>query len=104
MTESQIERRLVQGVKAMGGKAYKFTSPGNVGVPDRLVVMPGGGVFFVELKSERGRLSPNQAHQISQLEKLGHTVSVLYGKEDVDKFLRAVSWFLEPADGEDDAI
>lgn len=57
MKESEIEARLVRGVKALGGVAYKFVSPGNVGVPDRLVVLPGGRVIFVELKAEGGRLS-----------------------------------------------
>lgn len=51
MRESDIERRLVQGVKKLGGRAYKFVSPGNVGVPDRLVVLPGGVVLFVEVKA-----------------------------------------------------
>ena len=46
MKESEIEARLVRGVKALGGVAYKFVSPGNVGVPDRLVVLPGGRVIF----------------------------------------------------------
>ena len=57
MRESDIERRLVQGVKKLGGRAYKFVSPGNVGVPDRLVVLPGGIVLFVEVKAPDGRLS-----------------------------------------------
>ena len=60
MKESEIEARLVRGVKALGGVAYKFVSPGNVGVPDRVVVLPGGRVIFVELKAEGGRLSPMQ--------------------------------------------
>lgn len=61
MRESDIERRLVQGVKKLGGRAYKFVSPGNVGVPDRLVVLPGGVVLFVEVKAPDGRLSPQPA-------------------------------------------
>ena len=52
MKESEIEARLVRGVKALGGVAYKFVSPGNVGVPDRVVVLPGGRVIFVELKAD----------------------------------------------------
>ena len=52
MRESELEARLVRGVKAAGGVAYKFVSPGSVGVPDRLVVLPGGKVVFVELKAE----------------------------------------------------
>ena len=42
MLEKDIERKLVAGVKRAGGKAYKFVSPGNVGVPDRIVIWPNG--------------------------------------------------------------
>ena len=60
MRESDIERRLVQGVKKLDGRAYKFVSPGNIGVPDRLVGLPGGVVLFVEEKAPDGRLYPHQ--------------------------------------------
>lgn len=89
MTESQIERRLVQGVDKLGGKAYKFVSPGNIGVPDRLVVLPGGAVKFVELKTPNGRLSPNQRLQLRELSQMGARVYILWSAEDVDAFLRA---------------
>lgn len=87
MTESQIERRLVQGVKAMGGKAYKFTSPGNAGVPDRIVVLPGGAVLFAELKAEGGRLSPCQRLQIKELRRIGAEVYEVWGADGVAQFL-----------------
>ena len=88
MTEAAIERKLVQGVKALGGRAYKFVSPGNTGVPDRMVILPGGRVVFVELKTERGRLSRVQEFQIGIMERLGCEVKVLYGQE-------GVTWFLD---------
>lgn len=50
MRESTLERALREYVKRCGGRAYKFISPGNPGVPDRLCVFPGGLVVFVELK------------------------------------------------------
>lgn len=87
MTESQIERRLVQGVKAMGGKAYKFTSPGNAGVPDRIVVLPGGTVLFAELKADGGRLSPAQLLQIDELRRIGAEVYEVWGANGVANFL-----------------
>jgi len=87
MNETQIERHLAQGVKALGGKAYKFTSPGNVGVPDRLVLLPGGKVLFAELKAEGGRLTPNQAMQIGVLRRLGAEVHEVWGKQGVEFFL-----------------
>ena len=41
MLEREIEKKLVDGVRKLGGRAYKFVSPGNDGVPDRIVVLPG---------------------------------------------------------------
>ena len=54
MLEKDIERKLIAGVKRAGGKAYKFVSPGNVGVPDRIVIWPNGVIHFVELKTSKG--------------------------------------------------
>lgn len=88
MKESEIEAKLVQGVKALGGKAYKFVSPGNVGVPDRIIVMPDGLLLFVELKTETGRLSKMQERQIAELNQRNIPVQVLYGLEHVNGFLQ----------------
>lgn len=87
MREQEIEQKLREAVKRMGGRAYKFISPGNVGVPDRIVIMPGGQVIFVELKTEVGRLTPVQKAQIGYLEGLGQDVRVLYGVDDVKSFI-----------------
>ena len=87
MREKEVEKRLCDGVKDLGGRAYKFISPGNNGVPDRLVVFPGGHSVFVELKTDRGALSPLQKNQIMTLRMLGARVHVLYGMEDVKQFL-----------------
>ena len=90
MLEKEVEAKLVRGVKQLGGIAYKFVSPGNSGVPDRIVVLPGGRVEFVELKSKTGRLSSIQKRQIARLESAGKKVQVLYGEDDVSAFL--LSW------------
>lgn len=87
MTESQIEARLVEGVRSLGGIAYKFTSPGNVGVPDRLIVLPGGHVLFAELKTEEGRPSKIQRFQIDRLRRLGVRACLVRGMEGVNDFL-----------------
>ena len=52
MKESYIESYLVRKVKEHGGLCYKFVSPGNPGVPDRLIITPTGKTIFVELKTE----------------------------------------------------
>lgn len=87
MREQEIEQKLRQAVKEMGGRAYKFISPGNIGVPDRIVIMPGRQVIFVELKTEVGRLTPVQKAQIGYLERMGQDVRVLYGLSDVEQFI-----------------
>lgn len=54
MRESKVEMILVRGIRKLGGWAYKWVSPGNDGVPDRIVILPGQRPIFVELKAERG--------------------------------------------------
>lgn len=90
MKESQIEKYLVRKVKEHGGLCYKFTSPGNPGVPDRLIILPDGRTIYVELKTEVGRLANIQKWQRSEMEKRGADVRVLYGMEAVKAFLREV--------------
>lgn len=90
MKESDIEARLVRAVKAKGGLCYKFVSPGNPGVPDRIVITPDGRTIYVELKTEVGRLSSLQKWQRAEMEKRGAEVRVLKGLEQVKEFVREV--------------
>ena len=60
MREKDIEKILVNEVRKLGGWAYKWVSPGNDGVPDRIVFLPGRPPVFVELKTETGKLSALQ--------------------------------------------
>lgn len=87
MKESTIERKLRQALGRMGCLFYKFVSPGNNGVPDRIAITPGGRVVFVELKTERGKLSPVQLRQIKRLEDHRAAVFVVYGEEHIDALL-----------------
>jgi len=89
-TEKEIEAYLVAGVKAMGGIAYKFVSPAHRGVSDRVVVLPEGIVWFVELKTEAGRLSPLQEIFRSDMRRLHQNYACLYGKADVDNWVTYV--------------
>lgn len=90
MKESQIESYLVREVKKHGGLCFKFVSPGNPGVPDRIVITPAGKTVFVELKTDAGRLAKVQKWQRNELEKRGADVRVLFGIDAVKDFLREV--------------
>ena len=85
--EKDIERWLGNQLKKLGCIYMKFVSPGNDGVPDRIVVLPGGAVIFVELKATTGKLMANQRVQISRLRKQGALVFVLTGKLDAKLFV-----------------
>ena len=97
MLESEIEKKLVREIRKMGGMAYKFVSPGNTGVPDRIVILPGV-IIFVELKTETGRLSPGQKRQIGKLQDLGMKVVVLHGMKELEEFLDEIRPASVPAD------
>lgn len=90
MKESAIEARLVRMVRNRGGLCYKFVSPGNPGVPDRIIITPDGRTIYVELKTEVGRLSALQKWQRSELEARGADIRVLKGLEQVKDFVEEV--------------
>lgn len=90
MRERDIEKELVTAVRKMGGEAFKWVSPGNDGVPDRIVMLPGGRLIFVELKADRGRLEPIQKVQIRRIEKLGQEVRVVRGMDGLEEFLHEI--------------
>ena len=90
MLEKDVERRLVKGVEALGGKAYKFVSPAHRGVADRVVVLPGGLVWFVEVKTATGRLSPLQEVFRKDINRLGGNWMCVYGQEGVDLWLKSI--------------
>lgn len=87
MREKTIEAKLVKAVKSMGGLAPKFISPGLDGVPDRLVLLPGGKIAFIELKAPGNRLRPLQVRRKSQLETLGFLVYCMDRAEQIGGIL-----------------
>lgn len=92
MLEKEIEKILVAEVKRLGGRAYKWVSPGNDGVPDRIVIFPDKTPIFVELKTERGRLSSLQRVQVKRLKDLGQCVRVIYGISGLSQFFLAMGY------------
>ena len=90
MREKTIEAKLVKAVKSMGGLAPKFISPGLDGVPDRLVLLPGGKIAFIELKAPGNRLRPLQVRRKSQLETLGFLVYCMDRPEQIGVILSEI--------------
>lgn len=77
MREKSIEQKFRATVKAAGGLAVKFTSPGFDGVPDRLALLPGGRMAFVEVKAKGEKPRPLQLARHRLLRRLGFKVYVL---------------------------
>lgn len=87
MLERDIEKYLVTRVKALGGRSYKWVSPGNVGVPDRIVLLPDGRIIFVELKQPGKKPTAVQRVVMDQIRSLGFYVTWTDSKEGVDEIL-----------------
>jgi hypothetical protein len=83
MWESLIERKLVTETKKRGGLAVKFVSPGLDGVPDRLILLPGTRMAFMELKAPGKKPRPLQEKRARQLVALGFMVYCIDGKEQI---------------------
>lgn len=79
--ESIIEKHLAAAVKAAGGVAYKFVSPGRRSVPDRIVLLPGGRIVFVECKAPGKAPRADQLREHERLRALGFNVVVLDSKD-----------------------
>ncbi len=87
MREKTTETKLVKAVRAIGGLAPKFVSPGLDGVPDRLVLLPGGRIAFIELKAQGKTLRPLQVRRKKQLEALGFSVYCIDRPEQIGGIL-----------------
>jgi hypothetical protein len=87
--ESTVEKHLVAQVKALGGMAFKFVSPSNRGVADRVVCLPNGQTWFVELKAPSGRLSELQKVFQSDMARLRQNYACLWSKEHVDEWIKS---------------
>ena len=89
MKESEVERYFVWAVQRAGGRTWKFTSPSNRGVADRIACLPDGSTWFVELKTKGGRLSELQKLFSEQVLELKQKYAVLWTKEQVDQWLKS---------------
>lgn len=87
MQESTIEKKLVQEVKARGGVCPKWVSPGLDGVPDRMILLPGGRMAFVEVKAPGKKPRPLQMVRHKNLRRLGYKVYVIDDVEQIASML-----------------
>lgn len=90
MNEKLIEKKLREAVKQKGGLALKFISPGTNGVPDRIILMPGGRIWFREIKTTGKKPTERQRVMIGILRKLGFSVDVIDDEKTLNEFINAI--------------
>lgn len=89
-SEKLLERKLREAVARLGGKALKFSSPYETGYPDRLVLMPGGKVFWAELKTTGRKPSSKQLVRQAELRRLGFLSEIIDNEETLNNFLKRI--------------
>ena len=90
MREKEIEQSLRKAVLKRGGLCLKFISPGWSGAPDRLVLLPGGRMGFVELKAPGKRPRPLQTARMSILRRLGFYAEALDDMNRIEEILNDI--------------
>ena len=91
MRERIIERELVHAVRRLGGICTKLVSPGTDGMPDRMALLPGGRIAFVEVKAPGKKPRPLQLARHRQLTDLGFRVFVLDDPDRIRGILDAIA-------------
>lgn len=90
MEEKKIETKLVKAVKQLRGLCLKFVSPSMDGVPDRIVLLPGRRIAFVETKTTGEKMRPLQVKRKRQFEALGFSVYCLDDAEQIEEVLNEI--------------
>ena len=82
--EKEIETKLRRMVESHGGKCLKWVCPGWRGVPDRIILLPGGRIFFVETKRPKGgKIDPLQRKWWEWLTRLGFQCYFIHTEEHI---------------------
>lgn len=97
MLEKEIEDWLNKEIEKMGGQAFKFVSPGNPGVPDRIYILPEGKVWFVELKQQSGKVASIQKWQRDRIIGMGCNYRLIKGMEDARAYVGEIKDDLQTA-------
>ena len=90
MQEKTIEKKLREQIQAKSGMALKFSSPYYTGMPDRIVLMPGGRICFVELKKPGETPTERQKVVHAKLRGLGFSVAVVDSVESLEAFMEGL--------------
>jgi hypothetical protein len=95
--ERDIERYLVQQVKALGGECRKMKWIGRTAAPDRLVMLPPtfsnridqdrDSAIWIELKAPGVAPEPHQLREHARMRKMGQRVEVVDSFARVDEVL-----------------
>lgn len=89
--EKDIERKLRKRIEALGGRCLKWVCPGWLGVPDRIILLPGARIYFVETKRPKGgELSAMQKKWREWLKGLGFSYWVVWDETDLAYLLRYI--------------
>ena len=91
MKECAVEKHLISATRACGGMCIKFTSPGMSGVPDRIVILPGGKIGFAELKAPGKKPRLVQRAVLRVLYRLGCRVAAIDNKKSAEGFIRRLA-------------
>lgn len=97
--EADLEKLFYRLVQSRGGWAVKLSAPAmpgraygaSNGLPDRMVLWPGGTVDLVELKTSRGKLSAKQKDWHLRAAGLGTFVWTLYGEAHIREWVAFAS-------------
>lgn len=89
MIESKIEKYLFDEIKKVNGMCLKWVSPGNKGVPDRIIFL-NKQIWFIELKSTTGERTKLQIFFEKLLLQYTNNYKVINSKEQVDIFIKNI--------------
>ena len=96
MTEKEVEAYLRDEIRKLGGIAPKFVCPGTNGMPDRIILLPGGRTVFAETKSKGRHPRPLQKAAHRRLRALGFPVyGCVDNKEAADLVVEACAGMIK---------
>jgi len=87
MLESSVEKRCMSYVRSKGGIGIKLSPINRRGIPDRLVLLPGGKVLFIEFKRPGGKPRGNQQYWLARLQCMGFTAECMDNSDDFVKLI-----------------